>query len=51
MEDSKFKLYSLGIVAKDKPTTTDTIVVMPIEHITDTTGEINEETDYSWKRI
>ena len=47
VENSKFKLYSLGIVAKDKPTATDTIVVMPIEHITDTTGEINEETDYS----
>ena len=46
MEDSKFKLYSLGIVAKDKPTTSDVITVMPIEHITDTTGDINEETEY-----
>ena len=46
MEDSKFKLYSLGIVAKDKPTTSDIISVMPIEHITDTTGDINEESNY-----
>ena len=46
MEDSKFKLYSLGIVAKDKPTTSDIISVMPIEHITDTTGDIKEESNY-----
>ena len=49
MEDSKFKLYSLGIVAKDKPTATDTISVMPIEHITDTKGDINQESDYESK--
>lgn len=49
MEDSKFKIYSLGIVAKDKPTGTDTITVMPIEHITDTKGDINQESDYESK--
>ena len=49
MEDTKFKMYSLGVVAKDKPTETDVIVVMPIEHITDKNSDINEETDYESK--
>ncbi len=39
----------MGIVAKDKPTATDTISVMPIEHITDTKGDINQESDYESK--
>lgn len=39
----------MGIVAKDKPTGTDTISVMPIEHITDTKGDINQESDYESK--
>ena len=42
-------MYSLGVVAKDKPTETDVIVVMPIEHITDKNSDINEETDYESK--
>ena len=46
METSKFTLYSLGIVAKDKPTSTDTITVMPIEHINDTVGDVNDTSDY-----
>ncbi len=46
METSKFTLYSLGIVAKDKATQSDVITIMPIEHITDTTGDINEEVGY-----
>ena len=42
MADSAFKFYSLGIVAKDKPTKTDMIDVVPIEHITDIEKDINE---------
>ena len=49
MEDSKLKMHSLGVVAKDKPTQTDMIVVMPIEHITDKNTDINEETNYESK--
>lgn len=46
MQDSNFKFYSLGIVAVDKPTTFFEITVMPLEHIVDQQGDINDTSDY-----
>jgi len=46
MKTSKFQLYSLGIVAKDKPTNTYVISVMPIEQLTDSNNDINDTTEY-----
>lgn len=39
---SKLKLYSLGIVVKDKPRTTNTIVVTPIEELSYVDGKLSE---------
>lgn len=43
---SSFKIYSLGIVAVDKNTKSDIIDVVPIEHLTDISGDIGEETTF-----
>jgi hypothetical protein len=40
---SKFRFYSLGIVAANKPLATDVIDVIPVEELTMLDGEINTE--------
>lgn len=42
--ESELKLYSLGIVTEDKLLNTDYIKVVPIEHITTSSGKLSNDT-------